>query len=259
MLTLRSALRCAVATAIAFSAIPHIGVQAAPQPSHCVLAGFATRVSGTCGRIFDQQPKITLSPKATITHGIWRADARPTVMWVGDMTDEGYPNAAVELELYADNTGVLRTIYGWFPVANYATSETGVTFDLDATREVAPNALDRKIIERAVEMLSSIAVWNRADNRRCPARAQTWSIYCALEDATSQVTGGNDHRRPALEIVRKIIEERTAGRNYDHRIMDYNNDRITTLPDVKSLFDEALRRMSDPSWLVSHDFEPEAS
>jgi hypothetical protein len=237
----------------------HIGVQAAPQPSHCLLAGFPTRVSGTCGRIFDQQPKITLSPKTAITHGMWRADARPTVMWVGDMTDEGYPNAAVELELYADNTGVLRTIYGWFPVGNYATSETGITFDLDATREVAPNALDRKIIERAAELLSNVAVWNRADNRRCPARAQTWSIYCALEDATSQVTGGNDHRRPALEIVRKIIEERTTGRNYDHRIMDYNNDNTTTLTDVKSIFDEALRRMSDPSWLVSHQFEPEAS
>jgi hypothetical protein len=258
VLNLRSALRCALAAAIAFAAMPCLGAQAAPQPSHCELRGFAARVSGTCGRIFDEQPKITLAPKATITHGMWRSDARPKVMWAGDMTDEGYPNAAVELEIYEDNTGVLRTIYGWFPVGNYVTSETGITFDLDATREVAPNALDRKIIERAAELLSNVAVWNRADNRQCPARAQTWSIYCALEDATSQVTGGNDHRRPALEIVRKIIDVRSARRNYDHRIMDYNNDPTTTLADVKSIFDEALQRMADPSWLVSHDFEPEA-
>jgi hypothetical protein len=42
------------------------------------------------------------------------------------------------------------------------------------------------------------AAWNRSDNRECPTSATKWSIYCALEKATLDVTGGPHHRRPAL-------------------------------------------------------------
>jgi hypothetical protein len=57
------------------------------------------------------------------------------------------------------------------------------------------------------------------------------------------VTGGFHHRRPALELVRQIVDERSEGRNYHHRLMDYNNDPSTRLEDVQSLFAEALARM----------------
>jgi hypothetical protein len=46
-----------------------------------------------------------------------------------------------------------------------------------------------------------------------------------------------------MEAVRGIVDERTATRNYHHRLMDYNNDPTTTLGDVQSLFSEALTRM----------------
>jgi len=63
-------------------------------------------------------------------------------------------------------------------------------------------------------------LWNRADNRRCRTDAKTWSIYCAIEKATIEVTGGFHHRRPALEVVRVIIDERSAGRPYHHWLME---------------------------------------
>jgi hypothetical protein len=47
-----------------------------------------------------------------------------------------------------------------------------------------------------------------------------------------------------MELVRQIVEERTAGRDYSHRLMDYNNDRATALADVNGLFGEALQRIS---------------
>jgi hypothetical protein len=55
----------------------------------------------------------------------------------------------------------------------------------------------------------------------------------------------------AMEVVRGIIEERTATRNYRHRLMDYNNDPTTHLRDVQSVFKEALERMKkvEPSRL----------
>jgi hypothetical protein len=149
----------------------------------------------------------------------------------------------VEIEAYANGAGVIRTYRGWFPVANYAMRASSPRFQIDLKAEVPPNDLDRQIIQRAAALMASEAVWNRADNRKCPAGAKTVSIYCADEQATIEVTGGFHHRRPALELVRVIVEERTKDKQYHHRLMDYNNDPTTTLADVKSLFAEATARI----------------
>ena len=149
----------------------------------------------------------------------------------------------VEIELYDGGTGVIRTYNGWYAVSGFSAKDSSVRFQLDTAAEIAPNALDREIVRRADALLSSDAVWNRADNRKCDAAAKMWSIYCALEAATREVTGGFHHRRPALETVRVIVEERTKDRNYSHRLMDYNNDPSTKLTDVHSLFAEALAKM----------------
>jgi hypothetical protein len=149
----------------------------------------------------------------------------------------------VEIELYAGGAGVIRTYNGWYMVSGFSAKDSTVHFQVDTARQIAPNALDREIVTRADALLSSDAVWNRADNRKCDPDAKRWSIYCALEHATREVTGGFHHRRPALEIVRVIVEERTKGRNYDHRLMDYNNDASTHLDDVRTLFSVALERM----------------
>jgi hypothetical protein len=149
----------------------------------------------------------------------------------------------VEIELYAGGAGVIRTYNGWYTVSGFSAKDSTVRFQVDTARQIAPNALDREIVTRADALLSSDAVWNRADNRKCDPDAKKWSIYCALEHATREVTGGFHHRRPALEIVRVIVEERTKDRNYDHRLMDYNNDASTHLDDVRTLFAVALERM----------------
>jgi hypothetical protein len=133
---------------------------------------------------------------------------------------------------------------------------SGLSFDLDATREVPPNAVDREIVKRAAAILSSASAWNRADDRNCSASATTRSIYCAMEKASTDVTGGADHRRPAMEAVREVVEDRSAGRGYHHRLMDYNNDPRTTLADIAAIFAEALTRFDDAAWLQSHGFAP---
>jgi len=151
----------------------------------------------------------------------------------------------VEIELYAGGAdkGVIRTYNGWYAVSGFMATDSTVRFQVDTAKQIAPNALDREIVRRADALLSSDAVWNRADNRKCDSAAKQWSIYCALEHATREVTGGFHHRRPALETVRVIVEERTKDRNYDHRLMDYNNDASTHLDDVRTLFAAALARI----------------
>jgi hypothetical protein len=112
--------------------------------------------------------------------------------------------------------------------------------------EVSPAALDQKIVRKAAAIPSTEAAQNRADNRKCPNNATNWSICCALKKSTFDIAGGIHHRRPGLDVVRKFVDERTASRNYHHRLMDYNNDTTTTLSDVQNLFKEALTRMKEP-------------
>jgi pimeloyl-ACP methyl ester carboxylesterase len=212
--------------------------------AHCSFHRTDDHFAGGCGKLFDQEPEMRLGPAAAITTGIWRDDIHPMSFWAGDMTDEG-DRAPLELEVYAGDEGVLRTEYGWFPISKFASSSSTLSFDLDTSHEVRPNSLDEKIVRTAAAILSSESAWNRNDNRKCPASATTWSIYCALEKATIDVTGGFHHRRPAMEVVREIIEERTTTRNYHHRLMGYNNDPTTHLSDVQSLFKEALRRIEN--------------
>ena len=149
----------------------------------------------------------------------------------------------VEIEIYAGGAGVIRTYNGWFAVSGFSRQGSSMQFKIDTLQQVAPNALDREILVRAAKIIPSNAVWNRADNRKCPTAATTWSIYCAVEEAQLEVAGGFHHRRPAGELVREIVDERTKSRNYKHRMMDYNNDTTTTLADVRSVFAEAIARI----------------
>ena len=149
----------------------------------------------------------------------------------------------VELEVYDGGTGVIRTYNGWYAVTGFSAKGTTLHFQMDTLKQIPPGPLDREILQRAAAILTSDSAWNRADSRLCPTTATTWSIYCAVEKAEFELTGGFHHRRPAGELVREIVDERAKNRNYKHRMMDYNNDPTTKLEDVRSLFAEALRRI----------------
>ena len=149
----------------------------------------------------------------------------------------------VEIEIYAGGTGVIRTYAGWFPVSGFAIADSTVRFQIETAQQVPPNGLDRELLQHAAAIITADSVWNRADNRKCAPAATTWSIYCAEERASIDVTGGFHHRRPALELVRQIVDERSQGKKYPHRLMGYNNDPSTRLEDVRSLFAEAIARI----------------
>jgi hypothetical protein len=102
--------------------------------------------------------------------------------------------------------------------------------------EVRPPATQAEveIVQRARELLNSPAKWNRADNRRCPATETKFSLYCALEEATYEVTEDFAHRGAAMEEARFVIDDDLARENnYRHRLMDYNNDPHTTFADMQ--------------------------
>ena len=97
---------------------------------------------------------------------------------------------------------------------------------------------DVEIVKKARQILDSPEKWNRADNRRCPLSETKFSLYCALEKATYDVTGDFAHRGAAMQEARFVIDDDLASKNdYEHRLMNYNNDPHTTFADVQRFFD----------------------
>lgn len=219
-------------------------------PSHCEFRRSNDSWIGSCGAVFEETPGFLIAPSKTIATGIWRQGPTPNSVWAGVLKNEGDPDYPVEIEVYAHGSGVLRSEYGWYSVSGFFSDNSTVKFKMDASKEVAPGPLDGAILKRADAILSAVNAWNRADDRKCPPTATSWSIYCASQLATIEITGGFHHRRPAMELVRQIVDERSKNRNYQHRLMDYNNDPSTTLADIHSLFAEAIGR-------IEHSFRAE--
>ena len=120
-----------------------------------------------------------------------------------------------------------------FAIAAHAATQPPSADDPDARPTVTQ--ADLQIVKRARELLNSPSSWNRADNRKCPDGAKTFSLYCALEVATVEVGKKFEHRGAALQEMRFVIDEIAAARNYDHRLMDYNNDTSTSFADVQEV------------------------
>lgn len=101
--------------------------------------------------------------------------------------------------------------------------------------EIKVHEYDVKIIRRASKILSTQSLWNNKDNRECPHKAKVFSLYCALYKASVDINGEFDHRLAALEEIRRTVEEFSKGKNYEHRLMDYNNDPTTSFGDIKKV------------------------
>jgi hypothetical protein len=100
---------------------------------------------------------------------------------------------------------------------------------------------DVQILELADQLLVSEAIWNRADTRECPEGETRLSLFCALQRASIRVLGHFEHRRVALQEVRFVIDER--GKEYDHRLMGFNNDPSIKFSDVKAVLHAATERV----------------
>ena len=217
--------------------------QSVPAPAHCRLTRVTDKWQGTCAGLLGETPTLSVSSTTSLKSGRYQKTIEPKAMYAGEMKIPA-GTVPVEIEIYDGGTGILRPQgLTWLVVANAVTRSDVMEFTVDVAKTVPPSDLDREIITRASSILKSEAVWDRADDRQCGADDRTWSIYCAMIRATNEVTGGIHHRRPAMEVVRQIVDARSAGRKYEHRLRDYNDDPSTTLADVRSLFEDALGRL----------------
>ncbi len=139
--------------------------------------------------------------------------------------------------------GVAKTPFGWFALKQSRRDGDALKLTLAVDKQLPPNKDDVKIIQRALALLPDAKVWNKADDRKCPPNPQKWSVFCALMQATEEISGGVHYRQPALQAVREVLNEVGGTRVNKHRLMDYNNHADTTLEEIHTL----LRRSQ--SWL----------
>jgi hypothetical protein len=100
---------------------------------------------------------------------------------------------------------------------------------------------DIRILLKAGELLKDESVWNRKDDRMCDDDEATGkrSLFCALQKACIDVLGKYDHRRVALQEVRFVVEDATRGRNFEHRLMEFNNLSETRFVDIQRVLEVA--------------------
>jgi hypothetical protein len=105
---------------------------------------------------------------------------------------------------------------------------------------------DLRILEKADAFLKDESAWNRKDDRQCDddKASGRWSLSCALDVACIEVLGQYDHTRAALQEVRFVVEEVTAGRQFEGRLMGFNNLPETRFEDVTRVLRLARERVA---------------
>lgn len=165
--------------------------------------------------------------------------------WLGTMQGV-QPEDPTRLEVVPDKRGgraVARTPYGWFAVVELHESSGELRLRTDTRRQVRPNADDLAIIDRAIALMPNPSVWNKNDTRECPPGQPKISLFCALMQATTEISGGVHYRQPAMQAVREELNRVDKARIKTHRIMDYNNHPDTTLDEIHALLKRARGRV----------------
>ena len=141
--------------------------------------------------------------------------------------------------------GLVATFLAQQPPPRPAPQITATSADLER-RDQPVTDDDLRILQRASELLTDESVWNRADDRACEDDEKTGkrSLFCALQKACVDVLGTYDHRRVALQEVRFAVEDATRGRDFEHRLRDFNNLPTTMLADVQRVLHVAMERVT---------------
>lgn len=104
------------------------------------------------------------------------------------------------------------------------------------------DSIDVQILKRANDILLSESVWSKEDDRKCQddIDSNKYSLFCALYKASIDVVGEYDHRKPALQQVRWIIDNQYNDRIANHRLMDFNNHSNTNFEEIRELLQESI-------------------
>lgn len=174
-----------------------------------------------------------------------RAGVSGEPQWLGTLAvaDTLVDIDVIAYQYAAGPTDVFRTPWGWFIPSELDLEADPPRLAWSMSEEAPPAEQDLDVLRRARALIGSEVEWDRADDRVCGPSDATYSLYCALAEATRMVDGQYQHRQPALQAVRQIVGQGWPDRIVEHRLMDFNNDPQTTYADLQAVFDRAEERL----------------
>jgi hypothetical protein len=120
----------------------------------------------------------------------------------------------------------------------------GQEFTVDnGNHDLMFDSVDIQIIKKANDILINESVWSKEDDRKCQddIDSNKYSLFCALYKASIDIIGEYDHRKPALQQIRWIIDSQYKERLAGHRLMDFNNHINTNFDEIKGLLAESIK------------------
>jgi hypothetical protein len=162
--------------------------------------------------------------------------------WLGTM-EGAQPEDPTRFEV-VESSRVAKLPFGWFVLKNMRMDDNSLFLSIATDKQVPPTEDDIKILERARALLPDVQRWNKQDDRICRPNPEKWSLFCALTQATEEVSGGYHYRQPALQAAREVVNEVGGNRVGKHRLMDYNNHPDTTLEEIHQLLRTAQSRVA---------------
>lgn len=131
-------------------------------------------------------------------------------------------------------------VFGFLMVSAFVSAQT-------ENRDLRVDSLDLKIVQEADMLLKDSSKWHKNDDRECKDDIAngTYSLFCALQKASINVTGTYEHRRASMQITRFTLEKYENGRVKEHRLMDWNNHPDTTFEEVKKVLRETIAAISE--------------
>lgn len=161
-------------------------------------------------------------------------------------TDYAALKAAEMAEIDAGEQVVLRVIRGELPEEEATAAEIAAVERMEEIlqdRDRPADDADLAILDRALEILTDEASWDREDDRKCAPDDPLFSLFCAVQLAAIEVTGKYEHRRTAVHEVRYAIEDARPGVDYEHRMRDFNNAPDTTFEEARGVLKTARDRV----------------
>jgi hypothetical protein len=251
---LKTLIAAASATMLVSIGTAQAQTAAAPNTISCELKRGADAFAGTCSipcavnslaiNIDGPRPNFSCSAPDRTVNVTLKSQERFDD-WLGTMQgkEPEDPTRFGVLKPKDGKPGVAKTPFGWFALTDAKQEGETLTLTISANRQLPPTPDDVKIIERAIALIPNKDVWNKEDTRECPAGQTKISLFCAMMQATTEVSGGVHYRQPAMQAVREVLNEVGVGRFKLHRIMDYNNHPDTTLEEIHALLRRAETKL----------------
>jgi hypothetical protein len=136
---------------------------------------------------------------------------------------------------YRDTLTVfMKTANGWYPWDSIRIENDKLIFSYDYWYRPPASKIDLEILSLCFDYLKDSTYWHQNDDRGCEddSTNNTWSLFCAVKIASITIMKEYNHRNTVVQTTRDVIDVLYPAHEYEHTVMDFNNDPSTGFNDI---------------------------